>query len=57
MTNEQKVVPTDAQRIEALQKANPKMTRKEACELLGIKDTGPVIEMPEFFANIFKGKP
>jgi hypothetical protein len=52
---------TNLQKVRTLQKANPKLTEKEACLLLGIKQDDlekeklKDIEIPNFINNLFGG--
>ena len=45
---------TPKDKVEALVKANPKLTVREACVLLGIdeKEIRPIYDMPDFFKDI-----
>lgn len=47
---------TPKDKVDALLKANPKLTVREACVLLGIKEIREPIEMPDFFKDLFSGK-
>jgi hypothetical protein len=52
---------TNLQKVRTLQKANPKLTEKEACLLLGIKQADLEKEkfkdfnVPDFINNLFSG--
>jgi hypothetical protein len=47
---------TSKDKVDALLKANPKLTVREACVLLGIdeKEIREPIEMPDFIKDLFK---
>jgi hypothetical protein len=52
---------TNLQKVRTLQKANPKLSEREACLLLGIKQTDlekeklKDLEVPDFVNNLFGG--
>ena len=45
---------TDKEKVETLCKANPKLSERDACLLLGIDPKKLVDDIPEFFKGIFE---